>query len=339
MSEETPKIWTRLSQIRGQERAVERLAREFESDRVHHAHLFTGPEGIGKATAARAWAMRALCAQPEGMDGCGTCPACLKLSKNNHPDFMWVEPDGASIRIDQAREIAASTRYRPNEGRWRVIVIEQCEKMGDAAANALLKTLEEPGGQTLFILLTSHANLLLSTIRSRCALVNFGRLSTEHTEEILRAEGVPESQVATLARVSRGAPGHAMDLYQNEDWAHRKEWIDTLIRIAKGDAMTGLQFAAQMAEGRDRALLEERLLVWMGIVRDAMVLSSTKRTTLVHNQDAQEGITALARVLTMPRAFSWMDGLERARRRVHGNVNLRLIMDSLVLEMQETPAL
>src|SRR5690625_7648135 len=88
------------------------------------------------------------------MDACGHCPACLKLSNENHPDLMWVSPDGASIRIDQAREIAAATRYRPNEGRWRVIVIDECEKMGEAAANALLKTIEEPGGQTLFLLLT-----------------------------------------------------------------------------------------------------------------------------------------------------------------------------------------
>lgn len=338
MTNETHTSWGRLSDIRGQERAIERLAREFESDRVHHAHLFVGPDGIGKATAARAWAARALCAQPEGMDACGTCLACLKLSNDNHPDLMWVEAEGASIRIDQAREIAAATRYRPNEGRWRVIVIAQCEKMGEAAANALLKTIEEPGGQTLFILMTSFPNLLLPTIRSRCALVSFGRLTTEHTEEILRAQGVPEDEVATLARVSRGAPGRAFALRADEDWTRRTTWISDFVRIANGDEMSGLRFAAELSENRDRALLEERLLLWMGILRDAMVLSSTKRIDMVHNQDAQEGIIALARALDNPRAVMWMDALERARRRIRGNVNLRLIMDSLVLELSETQA-
>ena len=328
----------RLSEIQGQDRAVERLGREFESERVHHAHLFAGPDGIGKASAARAWTYRALCAQPEGIDGCGRCPACLKLSNDNHPDFMWVAPDGASIRIDQAREIAAATRYRPNEGRWRVVVIEQCEKMGDAAANALLKTIEEPSGQTLFVLMTSHPNLLLPTIRSRCAMVRFGRLSIERTEEILRAQGIPEQSVPTLARLSRGAPGHAMQLFADDAWQDRGEWIGDLVRIAKGDAMAGLRFAARAAEDRDRNVMLDRLSLWTGIVRDAMVLSSTKRPDLVHNQDAHAGIEALARALSVPRAFAWMEALERARARVRGNVNLRLIMDSLVLEFAEEPA-
>lgn len=329
----------RLSEIRGQDRAIDRLAREFESERVHHAHLFAGPDGIGKASAARAWAYRALCAQPQGMDGCGRCPACLKLSNDNHPDFMWVAPDGASIRIDQAREIAAATRYRPNEGRWRVVVIEQCEKMGEAAANALLKTIEEPSGQTLFVLMTSHPNLLLPTIRSRCAMVRFGRLSIERTEEILRAQGVDASAIPTLARLSRGAPGRALELFEDDAWENRGQWIADLARIAQGDQMAALRFAANAAQDRDRALMLDRLSVWTGIVRDAMVLSSTKRPDLVHNQDAQKGIEALARALSAPRAFAWMEALERARARVRGNVNLRLIMDSLVLEFDEEPAL
>lgn len=338
MSTDTRTNVPKLSQIQGQSHAIERLAREFETDRVHHAHLFAGPEGIGKATAARAWAARALCAEPQGMDACGHCPACLKLSNENHPDFMWVSPDGASIRIDQAREIAAATRYRPNEGRWRVIVIDECEKMGEAAANALLKTIEEPGGQTLFLLLTSYPNLLLPTIRSRCALVTFGRLTIEQTEAILRDQGVDESQIPTLARVARGAPGLAFALRDDEDWARRQQWLADLVRIAEGDHLAGLRFAAALAEDRDRALLEERLVVWMGLLRDAMVLSSTKRTALVHNQDAQEGMIALARALDISRAFAWMDAFERARRRVRGNVNLRLIMDSLVLELDEAQA-
>lgn len=325
----------RLSAIRGQDRAVDRLVNEFRSDRIHHAHLFTGPEGIGKASAARAWAYRALCANPQDMDGCGRCPSCVKLANESHPDLMWVQPDGATIRIAQAREIASATRYRPNEGRWRVIVIEQCEKMGEAAANALLKTLEEPGGQTLFILITSFPNLLLPTIRSRCAIVPFGRLSTELTEEILGEMGIAAAEAVTLARISRGAPGRALALYEGQEWTARREWIADFVRIANGDTMAGMRFAAAAAESRDRAVLEENLQAWTRILRDVVVLSSTKQIELVHNQDEQRGISSLARALGSKRAFAWIDALERARKRARGNVNLRLIMDSLVLEFDE----
>lgn len=326
---------THLSAIRGQERAIERLVSEFRSDRIHHAHLFTGPEGIGKASAARAWAYRALCANPQDMDGCGRCPSCVKLANDSHPDLMWVKPDGATIRIAQAREISAATRYRPNEGRWRVIVIEACEKMGDAAANALLKTLEEPGGQTLFILITSFPNLLLPTIRSRCASVPFGRLSTELTEELLREMGVAEEEVVTLARLSRGAPGRALALREGQEWTDRSQWISDFVRIANGDTMTAMRFSAAASESRDRAVLVENLQAWTRILRDVVVLSSTKQLELIHNQDEQRGISSLARALGSKRAFAWIDALERARKRAYGNVNLRLIMDSLVLEFDE----
>lgn len=325
----------RLSTIRGQDRAIDRLVNEFRSDRIHHAHLFTGPEGIGKASAARAWAYRALCADPQDMDGCGHCPSCVKLANDSHPDLMWVVPDGATIRIAQAREIASATRYRPNEGRWRVIVIEQCEKMGDAAANALLKTLEEPGGQTLFILITSFPNLLLPTIRSRCAMVPFGRLSVELTEEILREKGVTAEDAVTLARLSRGAPGRALALQESQEWTERGQWIAQFVRIANGDTMAAMRFSAALSESRDRALLEENLQAWMRILRDVVVLLSTKQLEMVHNQDEQRGITSLARALGSTRAFAWIDALERARKRARGNVNLRLIMDSLVLEFEE----
>lgn len=325
----------RLSALRGQERAYDRLVSEFRRDRVHHAHLFIGPDGVGKAHAARAWTARALCADPQDADACGRCPSCVKLVTGSHPDLMWVVPDGASIKIAQAREVAAATRYRPNEGRWRVIVIEQCEKMGDAAANALLKTLEEPGGQTLFILITSFPNLLLSTIRSRCAVVPFGRLSIPLTEEVLREQGVTAEDAATLARLSRGAPGRALALRDAAEWTDRGQWIADFVRIANGDTMAAMRFSAEASAHRDRAALDENLQAWIRILRDVVVLSSTKQLELVHNQDEQRGITSLARALGSQRAFDWIDALERARKRARGNVNLRLIMDSLVLEFDE----
>lgn len=327
-----------MSRVRGHEKVITRLGREIEQHRVHHAHLFAGPEGIGKAVVARAFAQRLLCATPKGIDACGTCPACLKCMTNNHPDWLWVEPDGASIKIRQAREIAAATRYRPNEGDRRVIVIEQVETMADPAANALLKTIEEPGGQTLFILLTASPNRLLPTIRSRCAIVHFAALSAELTRDILLEHGVDAAKADTLARLSQGSPGQALRMFEQVTWEERESELAALIQIANGNAFAGMRLASEIAENTDRVDLDARFVAWLWIMRDVAVVLSTGRIDLVHNQDQERGIQKLAHLLSAPRVFDWIDALERARMRIQGNVNLRLILESLVLEFDERPA-
>lgn len=338
MREEGSTLFERFSLLRGQERAVEQLGSELARNRVHHAHLFLGPDGVGKATAALAWASRLLCAKPVGIDACGLCPSCLKLKRGSHPDLLLVAPEGATITIDQVRTISGATRYQPNEGRWRVILIERAETMGEAAANALLKTLEEPGGSSLFVLLSAHPNLLLPTIRSRCVGVPFGALDLAETEAILREKELDEALIPALARLSRGSPGRAMDMSRSSLLEERGDALQVFLRIARGELFSGLEFAEWASTGKERAVFDERLLMWMGLLRDVTVLSSTRRPDLVHNQDEQRGIEALAHALSLDRAFAWLEALERSRQRLRGNVNFRLIMESLVLEFAEDDA-
>lgn len=335
MRDEEPSYFARFADILGQSRPIAQLEDELRAGRMHHAHLFSGPDGVGKTTTARAWASRLLCVSPDGLNACGRCPSCLKMQHGFHPDFIRVTPEGASIKIDQVREVAASTRYKPSEGRWRVIIIERAESMNEASANALLKTLEEPGGNTRFVLLSAHPNLLLATIRSRCAAIHFGPLSVEDTETVLRKFGVEEARVGPLARISRGAPGRAVALEGSVVLEERTDLLRALWKLTRGQVFDALEFGAMVAVGNDRALFEERLVVWSGLLRDVAVLSSTGRMDLVHNQDEQRGIQALADALPTSRAIEWPLALERARRRLRGNVNIRLIMESLVLELAE----
>lgn len=338
MHEEAEALFERFSDLRGQDRAVTQLGDELRRDRVHHAHLFMGPQGVGKATAALAWASRLLCLRPDEMDACGHCPSCVKLQQGGHPDMMRVRPDGATIKIEQIRQIAAETRYQPNEGRWRVIVIERAETMGEAAANALLKTLEEPGGNSLFVLLSAQANRLLPTIRSRCVGVSFGLLSIEDTVAILQEKGVNAERAGILARVARGAPGRAFELEGSEMLEERSEVLRIWNNVAKGELFEAMEFAAQVGQSRDRQAFAERLVIWNGLLRDIAVLSSTKRFELVHNLDERRGIENLASALSLERVQAWSRSLELAERRLYGNVQIRLIMESLVLEFAEAQA-
>lgn len=333
MSLEKESHFVAFDSIVGQERALGSLAREIETDRVHHAHLFSGPAGVGKRRTALAWATRLLCARPVGIQSCGHCPSCMKLKAGMHPDLLMVEPDGRSIKIEQVRAVTAATLYQPNEGRWRVILIEQAELFGEAAANALLKTLEEPGGRTVFVLTSSSAHRLLTTVRSRCLPVPFSPLTVDQTLTVLRAYGLEGDRADALARLSRGAPGVALQLDGSEVVEERADTLERWRRLAQGDVFEAMDWAAGLANKDQKDLLPERLASWVALLRDAVVLASTGRIDFVHNQDVARELSSLQRDVRVATLHAWVGAIEVALRRIQGNVNARLITESLVLEM------
>jgi DNA polymerase-3 subunit delta' len=157
-----------FNDIIGHDRPVQVLKRALAGGTVAHAYLFSGDEGIGKRMTARALAAAVNCLErgPEG--GCGTCPSCRKVAAGSHPDVHLLAPDGAEIKIDQIREVQSDLSLCPFEGAKKVLIVDGAETMNDASSNALLKTLEEPPGETVIILVTSRPQGLLPTIRSRC---------------------------------------------------------------------------------------------------------------------------------------------------------------------------
>ena len=176
-----------FSRIIGHDRQKSILQRALSGGRLAHAYLFAGPEGVGKRLMALAVARALFCMTG---NGCGECAACRKLEHSNHPDLHVLEPDGASIKIEQVRAIQRDLSLRPGEGSRKICLIEAAETTTTGAANALLKTLEEPRGDTLLILLTSQPQRLLETIRSRCQPLHFARQSLG----LIQSEG-PEQRI------------------------------------------------------------------------------------------------------------------------------------------------
>lgn len=169
-----------LASIEGQPRAVEVLRAARAAGKLHHAYLFEGPEGAGKAATARALAMALECESPEPAarrDGCGACVPCQKVEAGTHPDVLWFDmtPKGLTERV---RELLTTLGFRPHEGRARVIVFDPAHALAPVperaeAANVLLKTLEEPPAETHFILVTPEPRRLPVTVRSRCQRIRF----------------------------------------------------------------------------------------------------------------------------------------------------------------------
>ncbi|MCG3128975.1 MAG: hypothetical protein CHACPFDD_03871 [Phycisphaerae bacterium] len=216
----------RLSDVRHQERAISILRRALSSGRTHHAYLFDGPEGIGKELTARALAARLMCRAPAGLDACGGCPSCRLIAGGGHPDFVLVErglhklhPDpavrrrkGLFLTVDVIRHFLIERAVlRPTQGTVRVFLIREAERMNDEAQNALLKTLEEPPGETRLLLVTAASARLLPTIRSRCQRVPFDPLPLEFVADRIVAAGETDVSAARrLARLSDGRLGLAL---------------------------------------------------------------------------------------------------------------------------------
>ncbi|HWI41267.1 MAG TPA: DNA polymerase III subunit delta', partial [Verrucomicrobiae bacterium] len=170
--------------IVGHDRELSILKRALHAGRVAHAYLFEGVEGCGKKTAALALVQALFCG---GVEPCGGCPSCRKIASLQHADLHLLEPDGAQIKIDQVRELQKALSYRPIEAPRKACIIDQADRLNPAAGNALLKTLEEPPGNALIILVTSAPSAVLPTILSRCQRLEFSPVPQEAIRQLLEA--------------------------------------------------------------------------------------------------------------------------------------------------------
>lgn len=237
-----------LRRIVGQERAIAQIERALAADKVAQAYLFDGPLGVGKRTTALALAAALNC--EEDPAGCGRCGSCDKIARDLHPDVIGVVPDGAQIKIEQVRAVTARLAYAPHEGKTRVIVIDEAERLNASASNAMLKSLEEPRPHTRFVLVSSAPHRLLPTIRSRCQSVRFAPLDARTLVGLLRARGAgAEAEEAAL--IADGSPGRALALLEGGRLAERRK-LAAALQSAVTSSSARSAFAAAAEAGNDR---------------------------------------------------------------------------------------
>lgn len=222
----------RFQDIQGQQAACTGLRHAYANGRLSHAYIFDGPDGVGKRSTALALASLLLCQAPGDDDACGRCAACRQVQAGTHPDLYQIAPDGKTIRIRQIRELRARLADMAVYGGYTVVIIDAADTMTLEAANAFLKTVEEPVGPTCFILITQQADRLPETIRSRAQLVRFQALSEAVLRRLLgpRAEGEAGHLAVSLAE---GSMARAERVLADDAWREtllrRREALEELL--------------------------------------------------------------------------------------------------------------
>jgi DNA polymerase-3 subunit delta' len=246
----------------GQEHVVETLQKAVLSTRtgeetpensIHsmtHAWVFTGPPGSGRSSAAIAFAQALVCAN----NGCGTCNECKSAANGAHPDVEIIRTEGLSIKIDEVRELLTRVAWAPSMGGWRVVVMEDADRLTESAANALLKAIEEPGNRTVWLLCAPTLHDVLPTIRSRCRHLQLVTPSTQAIAQVLQTrDGISPNMADFAARVSQGHIGRARYLANNESVRNTRNTIMKLpltlqgISSAFAAAQTLVDLATQQA--------------------------------------------------------------------------------------------
>ena len=328
-----------FADIIGHDAAKALLRSAILQNRVAHAYLFHGDDRIGKRLLALRLAQALLCEtvpDDQEPDACGACRACRQVEARTHPDFMVIEPDreqaNPQIKIESIRDIEHQMIYRPLIGDRKVCVIDDADRMTIGAANALLKTLEEPPDHSLFVLVSSRPYALPATIRSRCQALRLTAPAQTQVEAavILRRE-LPPADAHFLAVLSDGQLGRALECDLEQARNGQKEF--SVIFSAKGlQSFSSILATAEALAKADRALEAfDWLIRWL---RDVLLLAVGAGSDHLLNLDQRTDMETVADRIDIDALLDLISDLEKVERQANRNVNLQMALETTLLRVR-----
>jgi len=317
-------------EIYGHGKQIAILKSAMAKDRIAHAYLFYGMEGIGKRTTASVFARALNCGEDD--PPCDACPSCRKAEHKNHSDIVTITAEGQFIKIGAVKELQEQMTFRPSEGRRRVFILPEADRMNAAAANALLKTLEEPAKGNILLLTTARPHALPMTILSRCQHLCFTPLAQEDVERYLREKtALDKDAITVIAASAGGSIGKALEMNQEDYLTPRNAILDCLSSTDSADPLDRLAFAGRF--GTERKEIMGRLQILTTCYRDALVLRETREAGRLIFQDRIDVIHAIAGRLSAHDLLNNIAVIETAAGAIDRNANKTLTLETMAIKL------
>lgn len=317
--------------IVGQNKIIESIKSAVRNGKDAHAYIIEGPDGTGKSIFALEIAAMLICESTD--KPCGECVPCRKVMHGSHPDVRVIELKKKSIGVGEIRELLEEVYKKPYEGKKKVFIIKDAENVTDQGQNAMLKTLEEPPEDTAFILLASNANLILDTVRSRCQLIRFGRVSEKEIFEYLLSKGCSREKAEVAVKMSDGIVGNALEFMDESFMEMRQDTIKAAIEMtkAKGAGSFDLvQHFVKYKENVDKVL--QLMKIWF---RDIYVEKLLRSNGRIINRDCYDLIVEESKLLSYNRLDRIIQYINASEERLKQNSNFQLAIEVMLLNIQE----
>ena len=293
-----------FDEISGNEQIKGELRKSLKENKVSHSYMFVGIEGIGKQMTAKVFAQMILCINEEERE-CQKCKSCIEFQSHNHPDFLYIEPDGNSIKIEQIRYLQRKIQEKPIISDRKVYIINDADKMTKEAQNCLLKTLEEPPEYSTIILIGSNENAFLNTIKSRCMIMTFKPISSDlikkYMEETYGMQNISENMLEAF----QGSIGKAINL---KDKKEQYEKIEKAIQeMDTKNIIDCLQLCEEIYKEKDEIM---NILEYVNIILLRMSKKNIKYANCI-------------------------EIVENTKKRLNQNANYDMSIDNMIMNMWE----
>ncbi len=321
----------------GHDWAITLLKRHIRDHRTRHAYLFVGPESVGKRTLARKFAQALSCERaPESGEFCGECRACQSIAADNYPDFAVLAPN-PSIFIDDVRDMQRSLSLAPYEGPRKIALLVDFHRASTQAANAMLKTLEEPPERVVLLLTAPAQEHLLPTVVSRCEVITLRGVPTQTIGHALESHELETGRSDLLAALSEGRPGRALRwLGDAESFDRRSLALDQLIEAMQRDARDRFALAEQVTGRGELAARRRRvadtLEAWLSLCRD-LLYRSNRAGIAARNPDRIAAFENAASKITPGESYQMVRSISETMVAVDGYADPRLALEALLLKL------
>lgn len=324
-----------FNQIIGYEDVIEHMQNAIAMQKVSHAYIIHGEEGMGKKLMAGAFAKTLQC-ESKNVTACNKCRSCIQYESGNHPDIIWVRREKASIGVDEIRaQVNADIQIKPFSSKYKIYIIDEADKLTEQAQNALLKTIEEPPKYAVLLLLVANISMMLPTILSRCIVLDLKPVDKQKISEYLMENyQVPDYLAQMAALFSGGNVGKAIKYASSDDFGKMKEDVTHILKYIDDmelyEVISGLKTLSVSKNNIEDYI--DLMILWY---RDVLVFKATKDPDLILYRDEISYINSQAKKRSYENLNNIINAMEKAKIRLKANVNFDITIELMLLSLKE----